>query len=678
MSDTTNPLLRLGFRIPFDQIQAAHVVPAIEALIARARSQLDAISSRQGERTFSSTLGALDDATEALDTAMSVVGHLESVATYPELRDAYNAVQGPVSEFYTGIFLSEPLYGALKAYSQTEEARGLTGARKRFLEKTLADFRRQGAELGAAGKERLRALDVELTQLTTKFSQNVVDATKAFELMIEDERKLAGLPERAAQAARADAESKGKKGWRFSLQAPSYVAVMTYLAEGAIREHMYRAYARRAASGDLDNTPLVDRILELRREKAALLRFADFSDLVLDDRMAKTGKRAWAFVEDLTRKTRAAFERENRELLEFRRKLEGSSAPPLEPWDTAYYAEKMRQALYDFDEEALRPYFPFGNVLEGLFAVAHRLYGVKVEPAKDLPVWHPGARTFSVSDPEGNHLGSFYTDFFPRESKRDGAWMNGLVTGRPEAGRFTPHLGLICGNLTPPVGERPSLLTHHEVSTIFHEFGHLLHHLLSRVEIRSLAGTNVAWDFVELPSQIMENWTWEREALDLFAGHYLSGEKIPGDLLQKMLRARNFRSANAQMRQLGFATVDLSLHTRYDPARDGEALSYARKILQGFTAAPLPEDYAMLCSFGHLFASPVGYAAGYYSYKWAEVLDADAFTRFRKEGILNPQVGAEFRSRVLSQGNADDPMNLYRSFMGREPDPEALLERSGL
>jgi oligopeptidase A len=347
----------------------------------------------------------------------------------------------------------------------------------------------------------------------------------------------------------------------------------------------------------------------------------------------------------------------------------------LQPWDVAYWAEKQRAALYDFDEEALRPYFPLKRVVDGMFEIFGRILGIRATEEHSVPVWDAAVKTYAVHDAaSGAHLGSFYADWYPRENKRGGAWMDSLLTGNPAEGR--PHLGLICGNLTPPVDGKPALLTHREVETIFHEFGHLLHHLLSRVEVRSLAGTNVPWDFVELPSQIMENWCWEREALDTFARHWETGAAIPDDLFRKMKRAKTFRAANAQMRQLGFGIVDLALHREWDGS--GDVLDYTRGILQGFSAAPLPENYGMIAGFTHLFASPVGYGAGYYSYKWAEVLDADAFTRFRKEGVFSPAVGGEYRDRILARGDSQDPAELYRWFMGRDPDPQALLLRAGL
>ena len=665
-----NPLTRIQFPVPFDHIQAAHVEPAVKELLDAARARLEALGAGSSPLTFDATLIALDAMTENLDYCMSVVRHLESVATTPDLRAAYNAAQPQVSAFYAGIPLHPGLWSVIRQYAATPEAAALAGTRKRFLTKTVDSFRRHGAELDPPGKQRLEALDVELTKLTTKFSQNVLDSTNAFELLIADESRLAGLPPSAVEAARQSAAAKNQPGWRFTLQAPSYLALMTYLDDRAVREQVYRAYAVRATQGEWDNRPILSRILELRREKAALLGFRNFADFVLEDRMAHEGTRARQFLDNLKQKTLARFQEENDELRSFAQK------PDLEPWDIAYYAEKQRKALYDFDEEALRPYFPLEKVVAGLFETVSRLYGLRIAE-HEAPAWDAQVRYYKVEDSAGSFLGAFYSDWFPRENKRGGAWMDALITGLPEPGAH-PHLGLICGNLTPPVGEKPSLLTHREVETIFHEFGHLLHHILSKVEIRSLAGTNVAWDFVELPSQIMENWCWERPALDLFARHYQTGEPIPADLFQKMKRAKNFRAANAQMRQLGFGVVDLALHIDYDPIRDGAVMDYARKLLQDFSPAHLPPDYAMLASFTHLFASPVGYGAGYYSYKWAEVLDADAFTRFRDSGIFSPEIGEDFRENILARGDSEDPAELYRRFMGRDPDLNALLERSGL
>jgi oligopeptidase A len=567
------------------------------------------------------------------------------------------------------------------SYSRTAEASALTGVRKRFLEKTLDNFRRHGAELNSEGKKRIAEIDVELTKQTIRFAENVLDSTNQYEWVITDERQLAGLPESARAMARASAASKGlpEPSWRFTLQGPSYLAVMTYLDDEGMRRKVYEAFVNRATEEKYDNRPIMRSILELRGEKARLLGYRDFADLVLEDRMAHGGDRARQFLEDLRHKTEAYFEKENVDLAAF------SGKTNLQPWDIAYYAEKQRSALYDFDEEALRPYFPLESVLQGMFEIVHRLYGISVLEKPGVPAWDPHVKYYEIYDasrPRGYELvGAFYADWFPRENKRGGAWMDTLITGdfhseRPEP--QDPHLGLICGNLTPPGADRPSLLTHREVQTIFHEFGHLLHHCLSRVELRGFAGVNVAWDFVELPSQIMENWTWERAALDLFARHYQTGAPIPAELLEKMRNARNFRAANAQMRQLGFGLVDLALHRDIPPGSNIDLLEFARKMLQPFSPARLPEHYAMIVSFTHLFSSPVGYGAGYYSYKWAEALDADAFTRFQNGGIFSREVGSRFRDRILARGDSEDPAELYRSFMGRDPDPNALLERSGL
>ncbi len=519
---------------------------------------------------------------------------------------------------------------------------------------------------------------MELSRVTTQFSQNLLDATQAFELVVEDEAQLSGLPESAIEAAREDAKARGlEKGYRFTLQQPSYVAIMTYADDAGLREKLYRAYNTRATAAPHDNRPLISQILELRKQKAKLLGFANFADLNLEDRMAKTGEKALAFLEDLRAVTLPHFERENRELWEFRRELEGPDALPLAPWDVGYYAEKLRKKRYDFDEEQLRPYFSVDGVLKGMFDLVQRIYGIEVKQRTDVHTYHPDVRYYEVRDEQGGDIGAFYADLYPRETKRGGAWMADFITGM--AGhRHNKHLGVMCANASPPVGNKPALLTHADVETLFHEFGHLLHHLLGKASVRSQAGTRVAWDFVELPSMIMENFCWERSVLDSFARHYQTNEPIPEALLTKLQRTRTYRAANAQMRQLGFGLADLRLHILYEPERDGDVMQYARAIFQEHAASDLPEDYAMIAGFTHLFASPVGYAAGYYSYKWAEVLEADAFSRFAQTGVLSREVGQEFRAKILSRGNEADPMELYVSFMGRKPSSEALLKRAGL
>jgi oligopeptidase A len=673
-----NPLLDVAHPIAFDAIRVEHVRPAIDVLLADAGQRLAALESDASERTYDNTLGALERVTDRLERAMAIVMHLESVATSPAWREAYNEVQPKVSAFFAGIPTSAGAWRALEAFAVTEEARALDPVRARFLERTRDRFARGGAKLDDAGKARLRALNVELSDACTRFSQNLLDATNAWDLVVEDRARLAGLPDRVVAAARESARERGREGYRFTLQAPSFLPLMTFLDDAKLRERAYRAFHSRASSGAHDNREVVARILSLRREKAALLGYPNFVDLVLADRMAQTALRARSFVEDLDRRCRGSFERENEALARFRREQEGPDAPPLAPWDVAYWAEELRRALHDFDEEQLRPYFPLERVLAGLFELLRRLYGVRVEDAREAPVWHPSVRAYRVSDADGSVLGYAYADLFPRAEKRDGAWMGGFVTGVPVADAWSPHVGVVCANLTPPMGETPALLSHREMETLFHEFGHLLHHLLSRVPIRSLASTHVAWDFVELPSQIMENFCWERDVLDLVGRHHATGASVPEALLDKLRRARTYRSANFMMRQLGFATMDLALHTAYDPARDGDVVAHGRAILQRFSPSPLPDDHAMVTGFGHLFGDPVGYAGGYYSYKWAEVLDADAYGRFRDAGVFSREVGTAFREQILARGDSADPMRLFEAFRGRAPNLSAMLERAGI
>lgn len=670
-----SPLLTRKFPIAFEGVRAEDVEPVVAELIAQVKAGVDAIAAADTPKTYRHILGALDTVTEPLDFAVAVVRHLESVVTTPELRAAHNQIQGPVSMFYTAIPLDATLWAAVKAVNDNpEEVARLSPVERRYLEKTVRGFRRAGADLSEEGKRKLEEIDVELTKITTKFAENVLDATNAYEKLITDEAKLAGLPESARIAARESARAKGRDGWRFTLQGPSYAPVLTYLEDRSIRQEMWEASNHRATFGELDNRSLIAVILSLRREKAQLLGYRDFADLVLEERMAHSGAGAQRFLEDLRDKTKLFFERENQSLAALGRELGYSS---LEPWDVGFLAEKQRQALYSFDEEELRPYFQLDRVVAGMFDIFSRILGIQVIEEPDVPGWDAAVRYYRVEDAgSGELLGGFYTDWFPRENKRGGAWMDSLVTGDPNLG--LPHLGLICGNLTPPVEARPSLLTLREVETIFHEFGHLLHHVLSRVPVRSLSGTNVPWDFVELPSQIMENWVMEREALNTFARHYQTGEPIPPELFEKMRRAKTFRSANAQMRQLGFSMMDLTLHREFHGATGEDVIAHAHRILSQFTPVPLPADYGMVASFTHLFASPVAYGAGYYSYKWAEVLDADAFTRFQKEGIFSASAGYAFRKSILEQGDSQDPLALYRGFMGREPDANALLKRLGL
>ena len=671
MSDT-NPLLSYDFYVPFHRIRAEHVVPGIRDALAEAGLELAAIVAAEGERTYENTLWRLEEMDDRLSRALHPVVHLVAVMNTPELREAYDTVLPEISTFYARLPLNEGLWRAIRAVAESPEAASLGGVHRRHLEKTVREFVQAGADLAPEQKARVEALRVEMSQLQTRFSNNALDATNAYELVVTDPADLAGLPDSARAQARAAAEARGVEGWRFTLHLPSYQPFMQYAENRELRRRLHRAYNNRATEGEHDNRPLVARILELRRELAELLGYRTYADYRLEESMAGSGDRALAFEEDLTVRTRPYWEREMAGLSEFAREELGLER--LEPWDVLFVAERMRRARYDLDEEELRPYFPMHRVLEGMFEVARRLFGVVVTERAVEEVWHPDVRFYDVHDEEGKHLGGFYTDWHPRETKRSGAWMVGLLTGGPRPEGWVPHLAALTGNLSPPEGERPALLTHREVQTTFHEFGHLLHHVLSRVEVPSRAGTHVSRDWVELPSQLLENWTWEREALDLFARHWETGEPIPEPLFRKMRAARNFMAATHQFRQLSYGTLDLSLHVRYDPARHGDVIGYAQELMVPFALRPEFARDHFVTSFTHIFSG--GYAAGYYSYMWAEVLDADVFTRFRREGLFNRETGRAFVEAVLSRGDAADPGELFREFMGREPDPEALLRRN--
>ena len=670
----TNPLIKLSTLIPFRSITAEQVEPGINELLKRANDSLLAIENCEDAPSYDNTLAALEEGTEALNIAMTVVGHLESVVATPELREAYNKIQPEVSAFYAAIPLREKLWQKLLRFSERSEAKTLTGEKARYLSKTLNDFRRHGAELGPEDKERLRELSRSLSLVTTRFSQNVVDATAAWEKFIEDPSELKGMPESSILAAAQDAKQRGKSGYRLSLQAPSVIPVLSYCENRALREEVYRAFNSRCSHGETSNQELLREILQLRKQQATILGYADFADLVLADRMAHNGATAAQFVSELQTKCIDAFKIESAELNDFAKAEGGLNT--LHPWDIGFWSEKLRQKLYNFDDEQLRPYFPLNRALEGLFATATKLFGITIRANAALETWHDDVQAFDIFDGD-QKLASFYADFFPRDEKRGGAWMNAFITGLPYQGG-EPHVGLICCNFTPPLGASPALLNHNELTTLFHEFGHLIHHCLTRVQVKSLAGTNVAWDFVELPSQILENWCWQKEVLDGFARHYESDAVIPSELFEKMLRARTFRAATFMMRQLSFSHVDLFLHRDFDVNGEESVRERALIEMSSFAPTPFPEDYAMICSFTHLFSSSVAYAAGYYSYKWAEVLDADAFTRFEKEGVFNADTGRSFRQEILERGDSEDPAVLFQNFMGREPAPEALLRRSGL
>ncbi|MEO0508338.1 MAG: M3 family metallopeptidase [Verrucomicrobiota bacterium] len=680
-----HPFLKDEFHIKWSELTPDHIEVDIRKALADASSAVEKVARPEaGASSYEETIEALDQALQPLNRAWGLVSHLDSVCNSPELREAYNKMLPEVTDFFSSIPLNAKLWETIKVFGTSDSVQTLSPTKQRYVQETLADFREQGADLAPEKKKRAAELQSRLAELTQKYSENCLDAVNAWEKIIINESELAGLPESAIAAAKQSAEAKGhENAWRFTLQAPSYIPVMTYAESDALRKEVWQAYAAIGRGDSHNNQALVREILDLRHEFAQLVGQENFADHVTERRMAASGNAALQFGETIFEKVREQFEAEAEQLRQFKNvrgtaSSQSVDAPLLEPWEVGYWAEKQRKANYDFDEEALRPYFPINRVIDGMFEIAQELLGLRIEESKEAQVWHKEVRFYDLFDADTNELlGAFYADWHPRESKRGGAWMNYLITGERDKKR-TPHLGLICGNLTPSVGDKPALLTHREVETIFHEFGHLLHHLCGEVEVKSLNGVNVPWDFVELPSQIMENWCWDRISLDRFARHYETGEAIPEALFGKMLAARNYMKASANVRQLSFGKMDLELHINWPLSAREDLDQFIENVLQGYAAEYKTQPKSNVFNFSHLFSSPTGYASGYYSYKWAEVLDADAFTRFQKEGILNPETGRDFRNKILAKGNSEDPAKLYKDFMGRGPDPDALLRRDGL
>ena len=699
------PFLTHDFHLRWSTLTPDAVQADIDEALKRADANIDAlISQDRGKMNFDTVVLGLDEATRELNEAWGLVQHLDSLCNSPALREAHNAMLPKVSAFFAKIPLNEHLWDLLETYSKTEQAKALTGMQRRALDETMDSFRQHGADLPPDKKKRIEEIESELSQATQKYSENVLDSTNKWELVVDDPARLRGLPKSLLDAAKTDALAKNlgtveTPKYRFTLKAPCLIPVMEYAEDESLRHEMWQGSCGIGHGGEHDNTALIWQTLRLRHEKAQLLGKANFADLVLEHRMAKNGATALRFTEDLHVKVKAAFDRETVELQEYRADVLHQPHDLFQPWEIAYWAEKRRRGMFDFDAEEIRPFFPLDKVLGGMFALAEKVFDLRIteretvfiEPGSSgaastdphqpgpVEVWHPQVKFYEVRNEKGTHIGSFYADWHPRDSKRSGAWMNYLKGGLPpvEGRDRRLHLGLICGNMTPPVQGRPALLTHDEVCTVFHEFGHLLHQLCGNVEIPSLNGVNVYWDFVELPSQLMENFCWERESLDLFARHHETGEPIPAKLFKKMLAARNYRAASAIMRQLSLGKLDLELHINH--AMNGADLDkLAHDLLKDYMMPLKTEPPTMARRFSHLFSSPVGYAAGYYSYKWAEVLDADAFTRFQKEGVLNPAVGRSFRDNILAKGNSEDPAKIFRDFMGRDPDPMALLVRAGL
>ena len=674
-----NPLLDFSGLPRFADIKPAHVAPALEQLLAAARGAVQEAESAPA--TWDAFVSPLDDATERLARAWGQVEHLHAVMDTPPLREAYNANLPKVTQFWTELGQNQRLFEKYRELKASTDFAALSPARKKLVENALRDFRLGGAELPAEKKPRYAAIQEELASLSARFSENLLDATNAYALYIEDEKRLAGIPGDALQAAREAAQKDGKAGWKFTLHMPSYLPVMQYAEDRALRETLYRASATRASelgAPELDNTPLIAKILKLRQEDAKLLGYANFAEVSLVPKMADSPRQVLAFLRDLAKRARPFAEKDLAELKEFAAKALG--LPALESWDLGYAAEKLRIQRYAFSDQEVKQYFPETQVVPGMFKLVETLFGLRVAEAK-APVWHEDVRFFEIRDGAGALVGQFYLDLYARDTKRGGAWMDGAISRKRRAsGVQTPVTYLNC-NFSRPVGGKPALFTHDDVTTLFHEFGHGLHHMLTRVDDLGVAGINgVEWDAVELPSQFMENFCWEWDVLRDMTRHVDTGAPLPRALYDKMLAAKNFQSGMGMLRQLEFSLFDMRLHDDFDP--DGknagartplELLDEVRREI----AVVLPPAWNRFPnSFSHIFGG--GYAAGYYSYKWAEVLSADAYGMFEEQGVLDPETGRRFRDEILAVGGSRPAAESFRAFRGRDPSVDALLRHSGM
>ncbi len=673
----SNPFFNFHETIPFPDIKNEHYLPALHESLKIARHNLDKIKADTSPASFDNTLLALENCSEMMEVVGGVFSNLLSAEGPPEHHALAQEISPLTAAFSNEITLDPRIFARVNEVYHNREKLGLNPEQKQLVEKYFKNFVRNGANLPEDKKEKLKKIDQDLSLLAPKFSENILKATNAFELWIQDKKDLEGLPEATIEAAALDALNKDKHRagqWLFTLQGPSFVPFMTYSTRRALREKMWRGYGSRAFDGEFSNQENVLKIVRLKAERAQLLGFKTHADFVLQERMAETPSTVFTFIDKLLLASKKAAENDVKEVRDFASKTEGLT--DLSPWDFAYYTEKLKAEKYSFNDEDLRPYFKLENVIQGVFDAAQKLYGLKFEKRSGVPVYHPDVEVYQVTDAVTKEdVGLFYADFFPRDTKSGGAWMtNYREQGLWRGSVVRPHVSIVC-NFTKPTTSKPSLLTYDEVRTLYHEFGHGLHSLLSKCTYRTLSGTNVYWDFVELPSQIMENWVAEKEGLDLFAKHYLTGEKIPSELVEKLLRAQKFQAGYACLRQVSFAMMDMLWHTE-DPTKITTVDAFEQKVMAETRVFPFVPGTNMSVAFSHIFAG--GYSAGYYSYKWAEVLDADAFEFFKEKGIFSPEVAKSFKENILSRGGTDHPMKLYKKFRGREPDPEALLRRDGL
>ena len=675
-----NPLLQATELPVFSQIKPEHVQPAIEQLLAEARAVIERQLQTTTEFNWDNLVEPIDAAEDRLHKAWSPVSHMNSVVNNDALRDAYNACLEKLSEYATETGQNRELYAAYHSIQQSTGFAELTEAQQKIINNALRDFHLSGIDLPAEQQARYKEISQQLSKLASQFEQNLMDATNAWHKVLSNAEDLAGLPESALAQARQTAQAAGKEGWMITLQFPSYLAVMTYADNRALREEHYQAFATRASeqgpdADKWDNSDIMEQILALRHEKALLLGFANYAEYSLATKMAESTQDVNDFLNNLANKSHAQAQRDLAELQAFAKAEHGLD--DLQPWDISYYSEKMRQHFYQLSQEEVKSYFPVNKVLPGLFAIVEKLYGLQISQIQDFDSWHPDVSFYQIMDKDGQPRGRFYLDLYARAKKRGGAWMDDCVGRKRYAtGMQYPVAYLVC-NFTPPTGDQPALLTHDEVETLFHEFGHGLHHMLTQVDYRGVSGINgVEWDAVELPSQFMENWCWDKQALDLISGHYQTGESLPESLYAKMLAAKNFQAGMMMVRQLEFSLFDFKIHECYQPAQGGRIYAILQEIRDRVAVVKVPAFNRFAHSFSHIFAG--GYAAGYYSYKWAEVLSADAFSLFEERGVFDRATGEAFLHSVLEQGGSQDAMTLFKHFRGREPNIDALLRHNGI
>lgn len=677
----SNPLLTMTDLPPFSLIQPEHVKPAVEQAIADCRAAVETVLATDAAPSWDTICVPLAEVDDRLSRIWSPVSHLNAVKNSNELREAYESCLPMLSEYSTWLGQHKGLYEAYKTLKADAGFAELSLAQQKSITDALKDFELSGIGLPAKEQHRYGEISKRLSELASTFSNNVLDATMGWSKLVSDEAELGGLPESALLAAKAAAEAKEQEGYLFTLDIPSYLPVMTYCDNRALRQEMYEAFVTRASdrgpnAGKWDNTEIIAEKLKLNHEIARMLGFNTYSEKSLATKMAETPAQVLGFLNDLASRAKPQGEREVAELREFA--AEEFGAADLEPWDFAFYAEKLKQHRYSISDEELRPYFPEQKAVSGLFEVLKRVFGMDVRQREGVEVWHESVKFFDIFDAKGELRGSFYLDLYAREHKRGGAWMDECMVRRVrQDGSLQQPVAYLTCNFNKPVGGKPALFTHDEVVTLFHETGHGIHHMLTQIDVPAVSGINgVPWDAVELPSQFLENWCWEEEALAFISGHYETGEPLPKDMLDKMLAAKNFQSAMGILRQLEFGLFDFTLYTEYDPEVGAKVLETLFDIKSRVSVVPSPEWGRFPHSFSHIFAG--GYSAGYYSYLWAEVLSADAYSRFEEDGIFNADTGADFLDCILERGGSEEPMALFKRFRGREPQIDALLRHSGI